>query len=290
MEIRGKSPYYEAEIPTFFEYHIIEWPTWEQCADAQYKIGESGIAFAIHKTGGPGSHGSIVTGNNNEYYEIRKAGGMSLPEVSWAIVTAAGTAAEHAYQIKVLNLIMEETGGRICPTGEDATWKNRDFINMVKACFIPRLAFRTTGSFATDWMMAQESIDNCAMTLGIDGRLRDKYAEKGVIMDDGTYNNWGVTYEGGHFGLLEGGHLFDPWDKQSMQGFSEMAAEGMEIARGIPTSLGWMAVGAQAPALGLGEVVRWMRKIKKSFDPDTVSDPFGYIAAEENGQETPPPD
>jgi glycolate oxidase len=93
MELQGVSPYYETEIPENFEYHMIEWPSWEKCADAQYKIGAAGIAFAMHKTGGPGSCGPIVTGNNNDYYEKWEEL-RGLPWVSFAIVTAGASLEE----------------------------------------------------------------------------------------------------------------------------------------------------------------------------------------------------
>ena len=78
--------------------------SWTDCADAIYKIGEAAIAFAIHKTGGPGSCGPVVTGNNNEYYEMWE----ELNEVPWAsfaIVTTANTPAEHDYQVKLKHII-----------------------------------------------------------------------------------------------------------------------------------------------------------------------------------------
>jgi hypothetical protein len=279
LNVKGISPYYEAEIPKYFEYHVIEWPTWEQCADAQYKIGSSGIAMAFHKTGGPGSHGACVTGNNNEYYEARKNDRFFVPEVSWALVMAANDEAEHSYQVKTLDKILEETEGKITPAGEDPEWKYRDFLTMIKACFIPRLAFRLTGTFNCDGMMGQESIDNCALALKRDGRLRDKYLETGCIVDDDIYHNWGVVYEGGHWALLEGGYPFDPMDEETNKKQEEMGKEGGQIALEMPVGgQAWTAMGAAADMIGphCGNFQKWRPKIKKAFDPNTASDPAAY--------------
>ena len=132
LDVNGVSPYYEMDaLPPLFEYRIIEWPNWDKCAEAQYKIGEAQIAFAMHKTGGPGSHGSSVTGSNNEYYEKWE----ELKEIPWAsyvVVTIGNSPEEHVYQVKVLDKIMEDTGGKTLPLGEKPIMKNRDFINMVK--------------------------------------------------------------------------------------------------------------------------------------------------------------
>lgn len=284
MEIKGISPEYETEIPPLFEYHIIEWPNWEQCADAQYKIGEAGIAFALHKAGGPGSHGTIVTGNNNEYYEKRKAGELFIPEFSFAIITAANTPEEHAYQAKVLDRILVETGGKIVPVGEEPTFKNRDYIHMIRSSFTARLAFRTTGGMGPSGnMFAGDTIDNAAIALNMACRIKDKYAEKGVVYDDGTYNNWATTIEAGHWAHYEGPFQIDSTDEETWNGVMELDKEATEKVFKIPLSNSWMAMGMQMTKLFspyCGNFHTWMQKIKKAFDPNTVSDPLGYISAE----------
>ena len=282
LEIKRRSPEYEAEIPPNFEYHVLEWPTWEQCADAEYKIAEAGIAFALHKTAGPGSHGSIVTSSNNEYYEKRQAGKFLMPRVSLALVMAASTPEEHAFQVKVLDKILEESGGKISPIGEEPTFKKRDFINMVRSSLIPRLAFRLTGSFTVDGMLGMDTIEHCAMGLKMDERIKEKYSAKGAILDDGTYNTWGVVWEGGHFAHYECGHQFDPGDEKSRQYTGEMIEEGMQTVLSVPFAIAGMAFGDLSKVVGplCYNFPDWLRKIKKTFDPNNVSDATTYIPPE----------
>ena len=149
---------------------------------------------------------------------------------------------------------------------------------MVKACFIPRTAFRVTGTFSCDGMMGQESLDNVALALKLDRPLRDKYVAKGIITDDGTYNNWGVIYEGGHLGVIEGGYFHSAIDEDSIKGFTEMTREGTELALKTPLGYGWMIMGPALQAYGpqFGNVQNWIHKIKMTFDPNTVSDPAMY--------------
>jgi glycolate oxidase len=287
MEIKGISPNYETDVLPLFEYHMLDWPTWEQCADAQYKIGEERIAFALHKTAGPGSHGQTVTGSNNEYWE-KWDQLKDIPEISLVIVMAANSPEEHAYQVKVLDSILADTGGRITPIGETPFFKNRDFINMIKSCFVPRSAFRTSGSFFIDGLLAHGTVDNCAMGLKLDAGLRQKYVDKGIIGDDGTYNSWGVTFEGGHMALFECGHFWDPLDEQSSKGILEMVDDGVEICMQTPFNTCWGTVagkirGTKEVAVGplCYNYQNWMRKIKSAFDPNSVSDLSGYISPEE---------
>jgi glycolate oxidase len=282
MEVEGVSPNYDTELPPLFEYHIIEWPSWEKCADAQYKIGEAGIAYALHTTGGPGSHGATVTGNNNEYYEKWREL-TPLPEISFAIVLAGNSPGEHEYQVKVLDMILDETEGKILPVGETPIFKRRDYMNMIKTCFLARSAFRPAGGMVGSGVIAQDSVDNAALALKNDGHLRDKYAEKGVIMDDGTYNSWGVTFEGAHFGLFEGPHWGDPTDEKVFRGKLEMTNEGTELMLKTPVYPSWAARHQLREVFGpvQGNFQNWMRKVKKKFDPNTASDPSTYISAEE---------
>jgi len=281
MEVKGVSPYYEAVIPPNFEYHICEFSTWEQYAEAQYKIGSAGIAYACHKTGGPGSHGTCVTGSNNEYYEKKSQGELDLPRAFFSIVLAAYSQEEFAYQEKVLKTILEETGGKICPTGEVPDWKKRDFLTMVKACFIPRLAFRPTGAFEVDGITAMETIDHCAYGLKLDEVHRDKWAAKGSLFDDGTINNWSAPYERGHLALVECGQQFSTTDEASIAGTEEMIQEGLEISLKAPMAINWSFFGAGLFGPYCGNFQNWMIKTKKTLDPNLIFDSTYYYPLKE---------
>jgi glycolate oxidase len=282
MKLKGVSPYYEAEVPQNFEYRLIGWESWQQCADAQYKIGEARIAFAFHKSGGPGTCGPVVTGNNNEHYEKWEEL-KGLPWASYAIVMAGTSPEEHDYQLKTLNKIMEETGGFIVPQGELPMWKNRDYINMIRGCFIPRLAFRTAGAFSCP-LQGQESIDH-ALVVGLnkDDEFRRKYDDEHLLFNDGNNGMWSVMFDDGHFALFECGHMYSPTEADSWKAGSQMRKEGHEIGLKTPFSTGWGLmtndrVRTEGPLFN--NVQDWQYKIKKALDPNNASDPSGYISLE----------
>jgi glycolate oxidase len=280
LEIKGESPEYEIELPENFEYHLIEWPSWEQCAEAIYRIGEAGIAFALHKTGGPGSHGGTVTGSNNDYYAKWNTL-KNIPWISYTVVTGGTSPEEHRYQAKVLDSILKDTGGKFLALGELPAWKNRDFANMIKACFIPRTSFRLAGSFSV-CLVAQETVDHAALGLSLEKALRDKYNRKGTILNDGTNNIWGVSFEGSHFGMLEGGHLWDPTDENSLKSLPEMAQDGQEIIDSTPLAFSVMGDPASRQfGSRFNNYDQFMIRIKKTFDPHTAFDPMGYITSED---------
>ena len=283
VPVTGNSPYYETELLPYIEYHLCEFPTWEKFGEAMNKIGSAGIAFALHKSGGPGTHGHCITGNNNEYYEKRLKGELEIPWISFSVVMVAANEDEHAWQVKVLDKILEETEGKIVPTGEDMTWKKRDLLTMIKACFIPRLALRPSGTFAVDGMIGMDTTGAMALGLIVDEKHRNKWVEKGIIVDDGTLNNWAITYEGSHFALFECGYQFSSIDSDSIKGYNEMMAEGFDLCYKTPFNLSWAVFGeAEMPRIGpaCNNHHLWMKKIKKAFDPNTVSDPSMYISGD----------
>jgi hypothetical protein len=281
LDINGVSPYYEAVIPPNFEYHICEFSSWQQYADAMSKVGAAGLAFALQKTGGPGSVGNCVTGSNNEFYERRVKGELAIPWKSFCIVMAGATLEEHAWQVKTLNKILEETGGKIADVGEDPMFKNRDFLTMIKSCFIPRLAFRPSGTFDVDGMGGMDTADQMALGLEIDEGLQTKWAKTGSVVCCGDLNNWSVTYEGSHFAMFECGTQFSSIDMASIKGFNQMRQEGMEICFKKPFSFAWAVGGPALPRLGplCFNYPDWMRKVKKAFDNNDTADPVNYISA-----------
>jgi len=283
LDIKGNSPDYEAVVPPNFEYHICEFPSWQQYADAMRLVGEAGLPFGLQKTGGPGSVGNCVTGNNNEFYERKMQGGFDTPWKSFCIVMAGATMAEHDWQVKTLDKILVETGGKIAKIGEDPVWKNRDFLTMVKSCFIPRLAFRPTGTFGVDGMIGMDTADAMADGLGDDEAHFKKWTKTGIIMDNGDLNNWSVTYEGSHWALFECGWQFSSIDPVSYNGYQQMTAEGFDICFKKPYSISWSMMGVD-PLKRIGPVCMhyptWMSKVKKTFDPRTTADPTLYPTEE----------
>jgi hypothetical protein len=132
-------------------------------------------------------------------------------------------------------------------------------------------------------MIGMETTGAMALGLTVDEKHRNKWNAKGIICDDGTLNNWAITYEGSHFALFECGYQFSSIDEASIKGYNEMMAEGFNLCYQTPFNLSWAVFGeADMPRIGpaCGNHHLWMKKIKKAFDPNTVSDPSMYISGD----------
>lgn len=288
IKIKGVSPYQEAEISPLHVYHICEFDSWKNMGEAMAKIGKAGIAYAMHKTGGPGSHGACVTGSNNEYYEKRQEGKLKVPWISFAIVMTAHSQGEHEYQIKTLNKILEDTKGRISDVENECNFKERDYLSLTKGCFIPRLAFRCCGTFGVDGVVAMDTVAHMVEALEFDEGHRNKWADKGIIIDDGTTNNWAICYEGSHFALAECGHPFSSIDEESIKGAMEMTMEGKEQCMKAPYAWSWASSGPDVRDMlspASYNYYTWMRKIKEVFDPNNIGDTNNYANAKEDSED-----
>jgi glycolate oxidase len=284
MKVTGASPYYDLEIPVFFEYHICEFTSWEKYADAVYKIGKAGIAYVLDKAGGPSAHGTFATGCNDEYYAKHEAGEYNIPRKTFSIILAGNSQEEHDYQVKVLDRVLIETGGKISPVAEGPTFKNRVFANVLKACYIPRGDFRPAGLFIIDGMVGKESVDHISKGLELDDPLSDKYAKKHVIMDDGTLRNWASAAENSHWSVIESCHFTNLQNEEAAKGATEMCEEGARIALSTPMACNWYSVIPPIMGQPLSQMCYnygdWMSKIKKALDPNMVSDQMFYISSD----------
>jgi hypothetical protein len=169
------------------------------------------------------------------------------------------------------------------PLGEKDIWKKRDYINMIRGCFIPRLAFRAAGSFACP-LQGADTIDHAAFGLSHDDAFRKKYDDQHLLFNDGNNGMWSVAFDGSHYALFECGHMYSPTEADSWRAAAEMMKEGGEIALKSPFSIGWTIMGNDAVNnLGplVGNVQKWQRRIKKALDPNTTADPMGYVLPEE---------
>jgi hypothetical protein len=174
---------------------------------------------------------------------------------------------------------VKDTGGKFIALQDDPVWKNTDYMNMIKMCFVPRSAFRLGGAFACP-LQAMENVSHITMGLAIDKEFRKKYDEKDLLGDDGTNNMWSVPFEGGHWAIFECGHNYDPTDKASYESMLEMMNEGEEIGFKVPLGPFLRGTGHEG-ANKFGpfryNYHEWMRKLKKGLDPNTTMDPTNYI-------------
>ena len=278
LQVNGVSPEYEVEVPPGFRYHLLHFSGWKELADAVYKISDARIAYELYKSGGSSWEPAWVATSNNEFWDNYQSGISRIPKHSVGIVLAADSPGEQQYQDKVLKRILDETGGEFLGLVEEPTFQKRILLHMLMGCHVTRQAYRLAGAFGEASIAAMDTIDVATKAAQLDEEFRRKYIEQGVIMDDGDDNCWMMPYEGGRYAHCEGLTLYDPTDEESIRGAGEVSQEGTRIAMEalLPCPL---VIGPALEMIGptLFNFHIWMHKIKRTFDPNSVSDSSFYV-------------
>ena len=145
-----------------------------------------------------------------------------------------------------------------------------------------REVFRATGCFGGE-VGGTDVYDVMADYIYKTSLLKDNYIQQGLVMNDGSVP-FTQSFEHGHFGHGELLIRYIPSDKAFKLLVTEFMGKANEMAVkdhfGVP---GHCFSDAQHDFFGphVMNYHIWSRKLKKSFDPNGVSDPTHYISAKD---------
>ena len=196
---------------------------------------------------------------------------------------AANSPEEYAYQEKVLRQIVLESGGLCLDLGAIPALHSSMWWGFVRAS-LPPLIFRRGGSFGTSFG-ALEAWDHPVLQAMVAAELKQRFIDQGKLIDDLADNSWGGIYEGSTcFGHQEELYLYNPRSPEQMHSAGEyLAATLVETARkNLGPGLGFAAGAIAAELFGplIGNYQEWLRRIKRAFDPENVSDSGYYVSTE----------
>ena len=283
-ELEGVSPSYSFKLmPPNFEIHHPIFPDWDKLIEAAVKMGESEIATMIFRLPLP-MMAEAFTGTGSEAEVLfRQMQEESNGRPGFLVIIAGATMAEFHYREKVLAQILDETSGVFLSHIEkpevkrEILWSETRFSGGVRESF--RAVGRFLGSIG-DSAMFQTSTRLMLECM----ELKKEYQARGNIRaDDGPDCVIGMVYENGHTGHAEQLVMTHPtgagW--RDLMEFTDkcedLAIQGRYTAP--VTVWGDRAHDKWGPHLGNYHL--WLRKIKKTFDPNGVSEAAMYISAKE---------
>jgi glycolate oxidase len=283
-ELEGESPTYRyKQMPDNFEIHHPIFPNWEKLIDAAVKIGESEIATMIFRLPPPMLAESI-TGTGAEAGALLQQMLHDFNDRPGFLVTYQGaTPAEFAYRKKVLAEILKEYDAELWSYLEQDEIKRQYLWSQTRFSTSVREAFRAAGRFLGsigDSAMFQTST---RLMLETSDLKKQCQAKGNVRADEGPDCILSMVYENGHTGHAEQLVMMHPtgagWT--DMMEFSD-ACEDLAISRcyTAPVTV-WGDRLHDKWGPHLCNYHLWLRKIKKSFDPNGVSEPAMYISAKE---------
>jgi len=284
MVTKGKPPSYQVEVPESFRVFTIIFPSREQLYEAFGLINEEAIAFACSRRG-PFAMVAGMTGSNKEAWEVWKEGHFQKKCAhSLALIMDASSRREMEYKEKCLGKILEKTGGEIFP--EDARGQSARFVHSLTGQGGVKGVFRATGGFTTG-ANADEALVAMMKAQEMGYEVKDKFGKKGVVLDDND-PTWLTATEENAFGAhQEFAVRYDPMDAESIRGAAEIESilgklwleKNVDIAS-FGGAFGLLAYEGKIHEMAGPQCLNydiWMRKIKKVFDPNLLSESSYYI-------------
>jgi glycolate oxidase len=281
--IEGVSPRYMAETLPEIHCHYPVFPSIERLAEAGMKIAESEIANILVQMQKYRIASDIATSNEEGaelYSRILKE---SKDRPGLLVFLQANSRKESAYQDKVLRQILADTEGEYLPLVEEDKVQQGMIWRFIRISTGSRHHFRFTGSstvFGRAWTGGWLRLPDIRRGEVSKGRMKN--IQEGLLLYEEIDDGSSICSEFGHIMLAGFSVYFDFMDPQARQSAVQLSREmsilSLEKYKITPKALG----PDDHDRVGLlqSNYHVWLRKIKKAFDPNTVSEPNSYISAE----------
>lgn len=300
LPVEGTVPAYYSPLPENFKAYTLAFPTWQAYADAYYKIWESEIAYSAHRQfnmlGDDLSPAFFMmytdpTKTLDDLDEFVKTPEMQkLAEEmrrSFQIILAGMTPRDIEYKEKALDQILTETGGKKVDVMSDPLMERFTLLNLIRLGH-KNLNSVYSGSFLGTFCQKGPP-DFMIKYVPVAEELVKRYQEAGKFVDCGNdvmmgcVSGWGAN----SYSVLEQFVLYDPHDKESLQGCVDYCYDatkaaidhgwppGMEAAvtDGRNSEEVRQAAYAKAPQ---PMVFEFQRKIKEALDPNNTGQDVFY--------------
>jgi len=201
----------------------------------------------------------------------------------FVVIIASSTESEFNYCEKVLAQIMSETGGEFLSYMEKEDIKRQYLWAMIKVTVATREVFRAAGRFLG--AIGDSALLPTSVKMMLDAmEIKKEYQEKGVIRaDEGPECIFGIPIESGHTGHAEQLIQLHPTGEgwRALMEFTERCEDlALEKHYTAPVTV-WGDRGHDKFGPHLMNYHLWLRKIKKTFDPNGVSEAAMYISAKD---------
>jgi glycolate oxidase len=275
--VKGVLPDYDFEVPNYIQYHVLSYRTYEQLDNAMTRIEEEGIGFMTFYTSSAGVAAIFAFTVEDLITRYQSMMRYKRPLV---VVIAARTEREFNYKEKVLEKLVEETGGRDIVKKKKLKIPNVSYADGLK-CNLGFHGFLISGAFQSTHG-AMDTVTLARHMMEDNTPLKKKYIDQGVIANDEGEGAWVTSYEHGHFYHCEMPTMYDQTNPKSVKGMVEYAEACNELDLvkhlGIPFFIeGDKMHEWYGPHCSNYHI--WLRKIKEAFDPDNVADPGFYISS-----------
>ncbi|MBU1670247.1 MAG: FAD-binding oxidoreductase [Actinobacteria bacterium] len=153
------------------------------------------------------------------------------------------------------------------------------YLGLIKQCLQARCVFRPGGSFWTS--MGGLTSWDCCIENAIEGeRIKRGWIEKGILMDDGAEQGWGMLYESGAYAHCEEVAFYDQSDPVCVEGSMGYVTDTVKATIDKHLAMSLNATGDPFHAWYSPHVMNYhhhVAGIKEEFDPANLSEASTYI-------------
>jgi glycolate oxidase len=280
--IEGVSPRYKPGwIPPGFIIRYISFPSPEKLNLAAQKVGEAEIGLILMGFN-PAMMSANIATNNNEDLAYMKQFTDAVQGPGFLIIMAGNSPNDTEYKKKALQQIADEYDGKPLEAVEDPENAGGFMWRFIRVTSSIRETCRASGVFAgevggTDvfYLMHQYILRSSP--------FKQQLVNEGRLLDDGT-DPFVQSVEHGHAGHAELLIRFNRKDPRAATAPMEVGAFANKTAIeghfGVPGHV-WGDAAHDQYGPPASDYHLWLRKFKKTFDPNGASESTNYITVKD---------
>ncbi len=283
LPLEGTSPkYIPAYYPKNFYIGFYSFDSVEALDRAQQLVGESEIGYQLMGFNAAMAASNIAVSNEEDVILMNEFS-RYVKGPSFMISIAGNSDSDFDYKMKVLELIIGQTGGQKIPKIlDDPNVASGCLWRYIRSTGSIREVFRATGAFGGE--VGQTDVFKLmADYISVSGENKNDLIKRGIVYNDG-FSPFTQSFEHGHYGhgelLIR--YMPNPATFTVLtQEFSKQANEtAIRDHYGVP---GHVFGDALHDLYGphVLNYHQWMRKLKKAFDPKGTSEGSHYITSKE---------
>lgn len=242
--------------------------------DVGYSAGFMGRGLALFGIGD----------TNLESATLREVMWDGYPSISFLILIAANSKEEFEHQKRVIEKVLEETGGRSFEMAQESPFKDMLTMHLIKVGLLSaHTVCGKTGTFLCTPVSCWSTRRTMSQIEKMSNEMKRKYEEKGLIADDGGEGIWGVVMDHSYFPYCENLTLYDPTDPESVKAHldlqDEMNEETMERLKYLSFAgftISEVGKHIRSPYDRADSLLchwpTWLGKVREAFDTHGSSD------------------
>ncbi len=278
--IEGVSPHYHpSHIPPGFMVRYISFPSPEKLNQAAYKVGEAELGF-IFMGFNPAMLSANIATNNNEDLAYMKQFTNLVKGPGFLVIMAGNSPSDTEYKKKTLQQIMDDYEGESLKPVENPKNAGGFMWRFIRVTSSIREVARASGVFAGE-VGGTDVFNLMHQYILRSSPLKQRLINEGRLHADGT-DPFVQSVEHGHAGHAELLIRFNKQDPESMKAVAEVVMFANKTAIeghfGVPGHV-WGNAAHDQYGPHTSNYHLWLRKIKKTFDPNTASESTNYITA-----------